>query len=148
MEFARIQVSKYDSNILKRFPEGLYGLKTGNKSEELISEVSKLQNLLNNFKVFDKLKQFLDVVCDYCPQKVALEFIEIANEVFEAYEEKADNFMSCSELMEISENVAENLKTTSVFKVDSLEYSQFMKIYCATVILVIGQFFENPFSRI
>jgi hypothetical protein len=30
-------------------------------------------------EVFDKLKEFLDMVCNYCPKAIALELMEVAN---------------------------------------------------------------------
>jgi hypothetical protein len=60
-------------------------------------------------------------------------------------------------LTEIGFEVASNFRSVCLLKLNCLEivkcpefkskYSQFMKIYCATLILVIAQFFENPYNQ-
>jgi hypothetical protein len=50
---------------------------------------------------FEKLSGFLNIVCNHCPEKIALELMEVSEQVLKAYQQKADNFISCSEVTEI-----------------------------------------------
>lgn len=165
MEFVGIHLSKNHPLILKRFPEGLTALNTGMTCEELLMmtgiEMSDSNNeFLNDLKTYDKLQQFLDIVADQCPAEVAIELVQVSQQIlneFLASEHKENVFVGSSALLELASSKSKSLQNINFLNLSLLpespeksellvHYERFMEVYCATTILVIGQFFENPFN--
>lgn len=165
MEFVRIHLSQNQPTILKRFPEGLTALNTAMTCEELIMmtgiELSASHNkFLNDLKTYDKLQQFLDIVADQCPAEVAIELIQVSQQILEEFlasEHKENVFVGSAALLELASSKAKSLQNINFLNLSLLpespeksqllvHYERFIEVYCATTILVIGQFFENPFN--
>jgi hypothetical protein len=165
MESVRIYLSKYDSKILKRFPEGLFNLNTGMTCEELIMMTgielpTSNSKFLNALKTYDKLQEFLNMVAEQCPAEVAIELVQVSQQLLEEFlasEHKENVFVRSSTLLELASSKSKSLQNVNFLNLKVLpessernelmvQYQRFIEIYCATTILVIGQFFENPFN--
>lgn len=124
---------------------------------ELPSSNSKF---LNDLKTYDKLHEFLNMVADQCPSEIAIELVQVSQQILEEFlasEHKDNVFVSSSTLLELSFSKSKNLQNVNFLNLNVLpesserselmvQYQKFIEIYCATTILVIGQFFENPFN--
>lgn len=117
---------------------------------------------MNDLKTYDKLQEFLNIVADHCPAEIATELIQISQQILEEFlssEHKDNVFVESSTLLELASSKSRNLTNVNLLNLkvitsESLErnellnqYQKFIDIYCATTILVIGQFFENPFNK-
>jgi hypothetical protein len=169
MESVRIYLQKSDDSLLKRFPEGLYDLNTKMTCEELMmmtdsdmNEESK-SKLIVDLKVYDKLMDFLNIVVDSCPSEIAMELVHVSQQILEEFlnsEHKENAFVEVSTLLELSSSKIRDLqgikmldlsitkaKTSPELKELNKKFQKFLEVYCATTILVIAQYFENPFNE-
>ena len=101
----------------------------------------------------------MDIVVASCNKIIAVELIQVAQQLLEKYEKVKIEGPSEGELLELASGVARcpeaveltNLKWVSLPRSressELLEKSKkFMSVYCATAMLVMAQYFENPFS--
>lgn len=117
---------------------------------------------MNDLKNYDKLQEFLNVVADQCPAEVAVELIQISEQILEEFlksEHKDNVFVDSETLLEIASSKSKSLQNVNILNLKVLssesservelmsKYQRFIEVYCATTILVIGQFFENPFNK-
>jgi hypothetical protein len=117
---------------------------------------------LNDLKTYDKLQEFLNIVADQCPAEVAIELIQISQQILEEFlgsEHKNNVYVESSTLLEIASSKSKNLQNMNLLNLKVLstessersellnKYQKFIDIYCATTILVVGQYFENPFNK-
>ena len=119
MEFVRIHLQSNTEKLATKFPEGLYNLKTNMTWEELImmtgielSESMK-NKFIENLRIYDKLSQFLNIVAYYCPAEIAIELIQISQQILEEFlgsEHKDNDYVSSAILLEIASNKCKNLK--------------------------------------
>jgi hypothetical protein len=75
-----------------------------------------------------------------------------------ASEHKDNVYVEASTLLEIASSKSKSLKNINLLNLKVLssesergelmiKYQRFIEVYCATTILVIGQYFENPFNK-
>jgi hypothetical protein len=111
MESVRIYLEDYDQKLLKRFPEGLYDVRSNMTFEELLmmSETEMTEQAKNSFigqtKNYEKLGEFLNIVADCCPSEVAVELIHAAQQIFAEFtasEHKDNPFVESSALLELA----------------------------------------------
>jgi hypothetical protein len=111
MESVRIYLENYDQSLLKRFPLGLYGLKTNMTCEELLimsgTEMSEevKDQFVRDLKIYDKLGEFLNVIADCCPSEIAAELIHVSQQILRMFlesEHKDDVLVDSSTLVEMA----------------------------------------------
>ena len=105
---------------------------------------------------FDKLEEFLDIVVSQTQEPIVFELVILSEKLAEKYESVKTEEPSDSELLEMASEIARtaNLeRLTAVKGVSPLAPSalkekakRFVEVYCATAMLVVAQFFVNPYS--
>jgi hypothetical protein len=87
--------------------------------------------------------------------------IQISQQILEEFlgsEHKDNVYVESSSLLEIASSKSRRLQNVNILNLNVLskssersellkKYQRFIDVYCATTILVIGQFFENPFNK-
>jgi hypothetical protein len=110
---------------------------------------------LNDLKTYDKLQEFLNIVTDTCPSEIAIELVQISQQILEEFltsEHKDNLYVESSTLLEIASSKSRRLQNVNLLNLKVLpessersellnKFQRFIDVYCATTILVIGQFF-------
>lgn len=77
----------------------------------------KKNKLFEDLKYYDKLSEFLSIVADYCPAEIAIELIQISQQILEEFlgsEHKDNVFADSSVLLELAANKAKNLENVNL----------------------------------
>lgn len=116
---------------------------------------------MNDLKTYDKLQEFLNIVTDTCSSEISIELVQISQQILEEFlnsEHKDNPYVESSTLLEIASSKSRRLQNINILNLKVLpessersellnKFQRFIDVYCATTILVIGQFFENPFNK-
>lgn len=166
MESVRSILQERDPALLRRFPEGLYAVASGMNFEELLQMAGTEMpehvraNFVREVRRRDKLEEFLNLVADSCPCEVAAELLHVAQQLLTSYlgsDHNSNPHVEAGELLELAQESRGQLKGLKVLdlsilpgagecRILSRKFHRFMEVFCATVLLVIGQFFENPYN--
>lgn len=74
-----------------------------------------------DLRTYDKLSEFLNIVADYCPAEIAIELIQISQQILEEFlgsEHKDNDYVSSAILLEIASNKCRNLKNISLLNLE------------------------------
>jgi hypothetical protein len=100
------------------------------------------------------LRVFLDFVCTSCTPPTAEKLVLLAREVWIAFVPYQNSRFDITDLMELAEQIADSTLQSSpallpfsqpVSKGNALKLRKFVEIFCTTVILVISEYFQNPY---
>lgn len=127
--------------------EELLGGRVGLEAEEKRQFGKDLEHEVN-------LRVFLDFVCATCAPPNAERLVLLAREVWLAFVPYQQSHFDITDLLELAEQIADGALESSpgllpishpVPRENSLKLRKFIEIYCATVILVITEYFQNPY---
>jgi hypothetical protein len=127
------------------------------RSSSFNLDSQRIENFLEKLMELEKLEEFLDIVVSRTEAPLAYRLVELAVQLVEKYDTIKKEEPTDSELLKIASEVSdfaniekfisekESLNSTAII-VAKEKAKRFLEVFCATTILVIAQFFVNPYS--